>query len=106
MELSNRTEWLFFHLWRKNPKTKEPCQGVLIPDTIFFRWAKQHAWYKTVPGRRRLVRIISEKIRLDQVYKEMTAAQSVIGVSSVYHYGEMAPQKRPGSAKKSNFWDF
>jgi hypothetical protein len=28
MRLSSNTEWLFFHLWKKNPETNTSCPGV------------------------------------------------------------------------------
>jgi len=34
MKLSTSTEWLFFHLWKKNPETGYSCPGVFIADTI------------------------------------------------------------------------
>lgn len=45
MKVSSNTEWLFFHLWKKNPYTLQPCEKVLIPDTIFYRWAQPYLWY-------------------------------------------------------------
>jgi hypothetical protein len=37
MKLSTCTEWLFFHLWKRNPETKQSCPGVIIPETIIYR---------------------------------------------------------------------
>lgn len=39
MKLSLSTEWLFFHLWKKNPDTNSSCPGVFVADTIIYRWA-------------------------------------------------------------------
>lgn len=39
MGVSNNTEWLFFHLWKKNPETLLPCPNIYIAETILFRWA-------------------------------------------------------------------
>jgi hypothetical protein len=39
MKLSTCTEWLFFHLWKKNPDTGQSCYGVLLADTLIYRWA-------------------------------------------------------------------
>lgn len=38
MKLSTSTEWLFFHLWKKNPETGNSCPGVFIADTIIYRF--------------------------------------------------------------------
>lgn len=37
MKLSTSTEWLFFHLWKKNPETGYSCPGVFIADTIVIK---------------------------------------------------------------------
>ncbi len=47
MKLSTSTEWLFFHLWKKNPETQNSCPGVFIADTIIYRWAQPYFWYFT-----------------------------------------------------------
>ena len=41
------TEWLLFHLWKKNDLTKQSCPFVLIPDTIIYRWGRPFFWYFT-----------------------------------------------------------
>ena len=47
MKLSLSTEWLFFHLWKKNPDTNSSCPGVFVADTIIYRWAQPYFWYFT-----------------------------------------------------------
>lgn len=39
MKLSLSTEWLLFHLWKNNPETGQSCPGVIIPDTIIYRFS-------------------------------------------------------------------
>ena len=38
MKLSACTEWLFFHLWKTSPETQKSCEGIIIPETIFYRY--------------------------------------------------------------------
>ena len=45
MKTANYTEWLFYHIWRKNEQTRKSCPHVLIPDTVLFRWAQPFFWY-------------------------------------------------------------
>jgi hypothetical protein len=47
MKLSTSTEWLFFHLWKKNPETGTSCPGVFLVDTVIYRWAQPYFWYFT-----------------------------------------------------------
>lgn len=47
MRLTSNTEWLFFHLWKKNPENNQSCPGVFIADSIIYRWAKPFFWYFT-----------------------------------------------------------
>ena len=47
MKLLNSTEWLFFHLSKKNTETGKPCPSIRIPETIFFRWATPNFLYTT-----------------------------------------------------------
>ena len=37
MKLFTSTEWLFFHLWKKNPETGISCPGVFLADTVIYR---------------------------------------------------------------------
>jgi len=47
MKLHTSTEWLLFHLRKKNPETGKSCPGILITDTIIYRWAQPYFWYFT-----------------------------------------------------------
>ena len=38
MKLSLSTEWLLFHLWKNNPETGQSCPGIIIPDTVIYRY--------------------------------------------------------------------
>jgi hypothetical protein len=38
MKLSTSTEWLLFHLWKSNPETGKSCPGIIIPETIIYRF--------------------------------------------------------------------
>jgi hypothetical protein len=61
MKLCQATEWLFFHLWKENNSTQSSCPGILIPDTIIYRWAKPHFYYYTGKDGR-LIRNTKERI--------------------------------------------
>lgn len=47
MKIASHTELLFFHLWKKDPKTLVSCEGVRVADTLIYRWAQPHIWYFT-----------------------------------------------------------
>lgn len=49
MKVSILTEWLFYHIWKKNPRTKASCPGILVPHTIIFRWGSPLFWYFCSP---------------------------------------------------------
>jgi len=66
MRVSNNTEWLFFHLWKKNPETLLPCPNIYIAETILFRWAQPYFWYYTAKDGL-LVRKTKEKVLLQQI---------------------------------------
>lgn len=34
MRLTSNTEWLFFHLWKKNPENNKSCPGVIFKYII------------------------------------------------------------------------
>lgn len=40
MKLSSSTEWLFYHMWKNNPDTLKSCPGIIIMDTIIYRFFK------------------------------------------------------------------
>ena len=44
---AGHTEWLLFHLWKRNDKTGRSCPNILIPDTIIYRWSYPYFWYFT-----------------------------------------------------------
>jgi len=45
MKITSCTEWLFYHLWKKNKETNLSCPGIFILDTIIYRWSKPNFWY-------------------------------------------------------------
>lgn len=47
LKTATTTEWLFYHLWKKDEETGKPCMNVLIPDTIIYRWSNPYYWYYT-----------------------------------------------------------
>ena len=62
MQLINATEWLFFHLWKTNPKTKESCPNINIPYTIFYNWGQPWTGYKTQSTK--IDRLEKDKIKI------------------------------------------
>ena len=47
MKFQSCSEWLYFHLWRVNSKTGTSCPGIILTDTIIYRWAQPFYWYYT-----------------------------------------------------------
>ena len=83
MKLLNSTEWLFFHLWKKNPETGLSCPGVNIPNTIFFRWAQPDFFYvNTEQGE--LDRYTRDTIQIDDVIKCFSDSFLPNGISVLY----------------------
>ncbi|CAD8090679.1 unnamed protein product [Paramecium sonneborni] len=66
MKLSLSTEWLFFHLWKKNPDTNSSCPGVFVADTIIYRWAQPYFWYFTAKDGQ-ILRKTKERIFVEQI---------------------------------------
>ncbi|KAM3128080.1 hypothetical protein pb186bvf_019843 [Paramecium bursaria] len=66
MKLSLSTEWLFFHLWKKNPDTNQSCPGVFVADTIIYRWAQPYFWYFTSKDGQ-ILRKTKERIFVEQI---------------------------------------
>jgi hypothetical protein len=67
MKLSISTEWLFFHLWKRNPETGKSCPGIIIPDTIIYRWAQPYFWYySTNDGQ--INRKTKDRINIDNIH--------------------------------------
>ncbi|EGR31604.1 mitochondrial processing peptidase beta, putative [Ichthyophthirius multifiliis] len=72
MKLSTSTEWLYFHLWKKNPETQSSCPGVFIPDTVIYRWAQPYYWYFTNRNGQ-LIRKTKERIENQHLKEEVPA---------------------------------
>merc|ERR1711879_620073 len=83
MRLNNATEWLFFHLWKKNPDTSSSCPGILIPDTLLYRWAKPYYWYFT-EDKGMIERKTKEKIHLNAVTETFNTNVSKSKVVAFY----------------------
>lgn len=41
------TEWLLFHIWKRNENTSCTCPYVLLPETVIYRLGKPFFWYYT-----------------------------------------------------------
>ena len=83
MKLSNSTEWLFFHLWKKNPENGQSCPSIRIPETIFFRWAQPYFWYNT-DTQGNIERIPKDRIQMEEISSSFTKESLKCGVSAVY----------------------
>jgi len=68
MKITGYTEWLFFHLWKRNSETNSTCPGILIIDTIIYRWSKPQFWYFTNKDGE-IVRKTKERIFNDAIDK-------------------------------------
>ena len=66
MRISNNTEWLFFHLWKKDPTTHLSCPNIYIPETILYRWGQPQFWYSTARDGT-IIRRLKEKITLPNI---------------------------------------
>ena len=83
MQIVCPTEWLFFHLWKRNPITDTSCPMILIPDTIIYRWSQPFFWYfMTKSGR--IGRKKREKIDLKNIQKFLTKKIKDHGICSKY----------------------
>ena len=60
------TEWLFFHIWKKSPIDEKSCTGIMIPDTVIYRWAQPYFWYFT-NNKHRVMRKKKDRIQLKQI---------------------------------------
>lgn len=83
MKQNNATEWLFFHQWKKNPDTSASCPGILIPDTLLYRWAKPYYWYYT-EEKGMIERKTKEKIHLNVVSEMFNKNTSKLPVIAYY----------------------
>jgi len=45
MRAISLTEWVYYHLWKKDLQTGEGVTGINIPDTILYRWGQPRVWY-------------------------------------------------------------
>ena len=88
VNVTARTEWLFYHLWKKNPNTGLSCESILIPSTVFFRWAHPHVWYK-MSSQMKIVRMKNEKIDIDDIYENFNKKVGESEVVSTYTYKDV-----------------
>lgn len=83
MKIASNTEWLFFHLWKKNPYTLTPCENIYIADTILYRWAHPHAWYYMSKDGE-ITRKTKDKITGPDIETHFNANLSITGVVASY----------------------
>lgn len=83
MKLLNSTEWLFFHLWKKNPETGKPCPSIRIPETIFFRWAYPNFLY-TTEGDSNITRQSKDQININEIREHFSSSNLPNNLSSIY----------------------
>ncbi|CAD8141628.1 unnamed protein product [Paramecium pentaurelia] len=80
MKLGTCTEWLFFHIWKKNPKTGHSCDGIFVADSVIYRWAQPYFRYFTIQDGQ-VIRKTKERVFIDQVEssfkQENTVAQLI-----------------------------
>ena len=88
VNLTTKTEWLFYHLWKKSPKTNQSCEGILIPSTVFFRWAHPHVWYRTRSDNK-IFRMKNEKINIDDIYVNFNQNTGPSQIVSTYTYKDI-----------------
>ena len=82
MKLTQSTEWLFFHLWKKQADGS-CCPGVLILDTVIFRWAKPHFWYfMNEVGQ--IIRKTKENITMEQIVDQFSCEAKESDVVALY----------------------
>jgi hypothetical protein len=88
VNVTARTEWLFYHLWKKSPETGRSCESILIPSTVFFRWAHPHVWYK-MSNEFKIVRMKNEKINIDDIYDNFNHNIGESEVVNTYTYKDV-----------------
>ena len=81
MKITNYTEWLFYHIWKKNSTTETSCPCVIIPDTVIFRWAQPFFWYFT--NEQGVLRKQKDKIDIKRIIKVMNEEKLPIDVVAV-----------------------
>ena len=65
MQLCNATEWLLFHLWKKNPKNHRPCEDIYIPYTVIYRWAQPHTIFMQKDNK--ILKLTKENFSLEKI---------------------------------------
>ena len=94
MSIYTYTEWLYFHLRKLEPSPNSPA-GVMIPDTVLFRWAQPFYWYFTSSDGR-IRRKKKEKIDLKLLEEAFLAKRSRSGlVCSLLYYDRNSQAQRP-----------
>ena len=83
MRITTLTEWLFYHLWKKNPTTKTSCPSILIPDTVIFRWASPLFWYFTT-NQGTIARKGKDKIFAKEIHKILKKGKQSDRVLATY----------------------
>lgn len=71
MRISSLTEWMYFHIWKRDPETNTSCPGILIPSTVFYRWNKPHVWYQMNKTGSKIIRQKKHLISLERLQKAM-----------------------------------
>ena len=94
MKITGNTEWLFFHLWKKNPYNFNPCEGLKVADTIFYRWAQPHIWYYT-SKEGAIARKAKERITSKEIEEKFVDEISPCGVVASY----ITPKEDPFEQK-------
>lgn len=76
------TEWLFYHLRKKNQNTGMQCPGILIPDTLIYKKQLPYCWY-CMNKQGDIVRQGQKKIGYDMIHK-VFGSQPIANVCLVY----------------------
>lgn len=97
----NATEWLLFHLWKQNPKTGFCCQGINIPRTVLYRWAKPHLMYYTNSDQE-IERIEKEKINLKS-FREYLEKETHEYCSLVYYIPQQGKKDKSQTCVKFDY---
>ena len=92
MKLSLSTEWLYFHLWKKNPVNNRSCQSILIPDTIIYRWAQPYFWYFTTKDGQ-ILRKTKERIPIQSIEEAFSKSSKQNDIQAEYMYVEEQSKK-------------
>lgn len=97
----NATEWLLFHLWKKNPKTGNCCKGIKIPRTILYRWAMPHLMYFSTPEDE-IERVEKEKVDLKD-FREYLEDNTHQNCSLVYYIPQTGKKGQKQSHVKFDY---